>query len=234
MTAGGKKGARPGRAFFSRGRIMAVAGGVAAAALFSFSLGFISSRVYNRAAETVNEDAGAEKSEPYAGFTPKRLDADAIMSEPETGGGQPAQGEFSFPETLKQETAPSADPFRRETSPSAPAEKRDGRAEKPKAPPEKKTAAVNKERKALRERKEGRLTIQVGSFVSASDAERLKRRLEAKGYDAYTQTARIGGKTWVRVRVGAFKSASAAKRAAEKLQKDEKLPTLVMTYERSR
>ncbi|MGK7345728.1 MAG: SPOR domain-containing protein [Candidatus Nitrospinota bacterium M3_3B_026] len=240
MTAGGGKGSRPRRAFSSGNRVIVIAGGIAAAALFSFTLGFIASKVYDGAVETTKEGTDAAKTEPYAGFTPKRLDADTIVRGSGEGRALPAPGEFTFNETLKKESVPSADPFKGAKPPAAGQKKQTPQKaektvkavkEKPQSTPQRKAPAPSAP-KASPKRDGGGFTIQVGSFASAADAERLRKRLEGRGYNAYTQTAKVKGRTWSRVRVGVFKNASAAKRAAEKLEKNEKLPTLVTAYER--
>lgn len=63
----------------------------------------------------------------------------------------------------------------------------------------------------------GTLTIQVGSFIEKTNAERLKRALELSHDNVYITTAHIGGKMFYRVRIGEFKDRSDAYSFAKKL-----------------
>lgn len=64
----------------------------------------------------------------------------------------------------------------------------------------------------------GDYLLQVGSFPNAGDAEALKAKLALKGFRADIQPITINGKTWNRVRIGPFKSASALETAKQKLE----------------
>lgn len=63
-------------------------------------------------------------------------------------------------------------------------------------------------------------TVQIGSFVSFANAERLRNKLLNKGYDAYLQEADMDGKRIYRVRVGKLKSRSEAVRTQNKLSRE--------------
>ncbi len=63
-----------------------------------------------------------------------------------------------------------------------------------------------------------RYLLQVGSFPNASDAEALKARLALQGFRAEIQPVTINGKTWNRVRLGPYTSASALETAKNKLE----------------
>ncbi len=64
----------------------------------------------------------------------------------------------------------------------------------------------------------GQYLLQVGSFPNSSDAEALKAKLALKGFRAEIQPVTINGKTWNRVRLGPFSSASALEAAKQKLE----------------
>ncbi|MBI5816180.1 MAG: SPOR domain-containing protein [Nitrospinae bacterium] len=70
-------------------------------------------------------------------------------------------------------------------------------------------------------------TVQVGSFPSKAEAEKLSARLAAKNHNAFIQPFANKGTTWYRVRVGSYRTEPAAARAAEKLKSDEKVSTFV-------
>ena len=71
-------------------------------------------------------------------------------------------------------------------------------------------------------------TIQVGAFSSKSDAEKVKRRLQKKGYTVFINTSKRG-KILYRVRVGRFLKRSDAEAAALKISINEKLKTFIVT-----
>jgi rare lipoprotein A len=72
------------------------------------------------------------------------------------------------------------------------------------------------------------LTIQVGSFIDESNANRLKKGLEYKYDDVYITTVYIKGRKYHRVRIGKYSSYESAYSTAEKLA-DEGYDTLIMT-----
>ena len=62
----------------------------------------------------------------------------------------------------------------------------------------------------------GRYILQVGSYPDAKGADEIKAKLALMGFVAQVQPVTINGKTWHRVRVGPYASASeleAAKRS---------------------
>jgi len=243
---------------FNRRQIGTLLAGITAIALLSFALGFLVTRML--AEPEVKAPAGKKAEEPsYSIIKPKQLDAGKIMDETgeKSKAAAPAPGNFTFPETLTRETAPAANPFnppketveKHEKAPVHKVEKKQAE-EKPKtaasepAPkkpvktsekPKPKTAPAPKKEDSVAKtapRKGKELTIQVGSFTSKADAEKLKNRLVKKDFNAYVQSFELKGKTWHRVRVGVFKTKNAAQREAKRLEKSEKLPTLVVTYQR--
>lgn len=68
--------------------------------------------------------------------------------------------------------------------------------------------------------------LQTASFPKESDAQTLGKKLQAKGYKARIEATEIKGKTWYRVYVGPYTAESAARQAAEKLDK-ERLSAIV-------
>jgi len=59
--------------------------------------------------------------------------------------------------------------------------------------------------------------LQVGSFRSAEDAERLRASLLLEGMSAYQQGAEVNGSTWYRVYVGPFRDRSKMNKAQDLL-----------------
>lgn len=62
--------------------------------------------------------------------------------------------------------------------------------------------------------------LQVGSFRSADDADRLRAEVTLLGLEASIQTVTVNEATWHRVRVGPFESARAANSARRRLQEN--------------
>jgi len=70
--------------------------------------------------------------------------------------------------------------------------------------------------------------VQVGSFESAEQAERLRTNLAQKGYPARVQPAAVPGQGLrYRVRVGNFADRTAADQTANHLTAREQVPALV-------
>jgi tetratricopeptide (TPR) repeat protein len=72
----------------------------------------------------------------------------------------------------------------------------------------------------------GNFSVQVGSFKSRSNAERLKSKLSAKRYDARIESPTAASEGLYRVKVGRLSSGSEAERLAAKLKR-EGYPTRV-------
>jgi len=62
-------------------------------------------------------------------------------------------------------------------------------------------------------------TVQVGLTASKNEAQKLKSRLKAKGYLAYSLPA-VSGQNQIRILIGAYESRAAAANLAEQLKKD--------------
>jgi len=95
------------------------------------------------------------------------------------------------------------------------------------APPEPDEAAQNQPSKAVptkpanaSRQEAGNLTVQVASFSLRSEAETLRSKLAAKGFNAGIVESNLGDKgTWYRVRVGKHLDPEAAKELAAKIGK---------------
>lgn len=65
---------------------------------------------------------------------------------------------------------------------------------------------------------QGEYLLQVASFPNASDAEAVKARLALKGFRAEVEHVTIKGKSWNRVRLGPYTSATALEADRKKLE----------------
>lgn len=74
----------------------------------------------------------------------------------------------------------------------------------------------------------GGYLVQLGSFGSQSNADRLKESVEGAGFTAYTAQIESGGKTYTRVIAGPFADKNAANAAKLKLDNLFGLNTLVV------
>lgn len=72
--------------------------------------------------------------------------------------------------------------------------------------------------------------VQVGSFGTEANALGLRDSLRSKGYAAYTETTRSGGKTLFRVRVGPIIERSEAESLQSVLARKESLKGLVVPH----
>jgi len=70
--------------------------------------------------------------------------------------------------------------------------------------------------------------VQVGSFGSSEQAERLRTNLTQKGYPARVQLSSVPGKGLrYRVRVGSYTERAAADQTAHHLTAQEQVPAIV-------
>jgi len=76
----------------------------------------------------------------------------------------------------------------------------------------------------------GEYTVQIASLQKRSGAERLVKKLQDLGYDAYIQRAKFPdtGEVWYRVRSGKFQSYDEAKKLASRMQAEEQLQDLTI------
>lgn len=77
--------------------------------------------------------------------------------------------------------------------------------------------------KSTKEEPQGAWILQASSSPQEQDAQNLSKRLRSKGYKTEVKAALVKGKTWYRVYVGPYTSATAAKEAAAKLSRQEGL-----------
>jgi DedD protein len=74
-----------------------------------------------------------------------------------------------------------------------------------------------------------RWVVQVGSFSSAANAERLVERLRQKSFSAYSETVSSSGSTIYRVRVGPYLARDEAIQAGGRIRQDLSLEGVVMS-----
>lgn len=74
------------------------------------------------------------------------------------------------------------------------------------------------------------LAVQVGSFASHNNAERLVAQLTGAGFDAFMYGEETGGRTIWRVRVGAYEQRADAERLLETLREEQGLEGIVVSH----
>ncbi len=74
------------------------------------------------------------------------------------------------------------------------------------------------------------LAVQVGSFASHNNAERLVGQLTGAGFDAFMYGEETGGRTIWRVRVGAYEQRADAERLLETLREEQGLEGIVVSH----
>ncbi|WP_376691536.1 SPOR domain-containing protein [Wenzhouxiangella sp. EGI_FJ10409] len=74
------------------------------------------------------------------------------------------------------------------------------------------------------------LSVQVGSFASRNNAERLVEQLTGAGYDAFMHAEESGGRTIWRVRVGSHEERADAERLLETLSEEQGLKGIVVSH----
>ncbi len=74
------------------------------------------------------------------------------------------------------------------------------------------------------------LAVQVGSFASHGNAERLVGQLTEAGFDAFMFGEETGGRTIWRVRVGAYAERADAERLLERLREEQGLEGIVVSH----
>jgi cell division protein FtsN len=77
-----------------------------------------------------------------------------------------------------------------------------------------------KPKRISKEKKEGKLTIQIAAFKDVKGADEKISILKAKGYSAYKTLGNVQDQTWHRVRVGRFSTTEVARTYLRKLKKD--------------
>ncbi len=183
----------------------------------------------------------SSKPDSLSGVTAKKLNTGAIIDSAEIAAPPVKEREFTFTQKLQDETAPvlstEPKPVKKKSEIEPPPVKKPKQApvketDKPKniKPTKKSTPPVAKIDRASESK--NMLTIQVAAFRTMDEAKVLRNRLQRKNRNAYIVRFIKDGVTWYRVRVGVYKTSSAAKRVAASIEKTEKLPTLIVTYTR--
>lgn len=146
--------------------------------------------------------------QPIASAEPVELPATPqVASIPAAGSGEAAPQPEDQPALV---TAPEA---AAEVEPEVP------QAAEPVAAPEPKAAAT------------GDWVIQLGSFSSNSNAEGLSETLRTQGYNSYTHSVTVQGKSITRVYVGPLASRDAASRLRDELASKRGSKGLVVAYD---
>ncbi|MBF0291399.1 MAG: SPOR domain-containing protein [Nitrospinae bacterium] len=191
------------------------------------------------------------------GAITQKLDTDAILKEREVGKSAGSAGNFTFQKTLMEDPSSAKEPAPAVQAPQAvpPApvehaktEKKETRiaaVEKPSAEQksagkkqtqEKKTADPAPKDKPKHEAppasaKPGKMfSIQVASFTSKSDAQKLVARLEAKRFMANIVEFKDNGTAWYRVKVGPYKTEQAAVRDLGRVKTEGSAKAFVTGY----
>lgn len=71
-------------------------------------------------------------------------------------------------------------------------------------------------------------TIQVGSFPSTEEAEKVSESLKARGYKASQVKAQVNGKSWYRVQVGLFDNLADAQNYKKELMQQNRLSSAII------
>jgi hypothetical protein len=132
-----------------------------------------------------------------------------VVQPPPVTEGQAQKPEETPTPTIKEEAVP---PTAKEEQPPVAEKKEEAITPTIKEPEPKREVATTPRTGA------GRYTIQVSSWPSRSDADRVVRRLGGLGFDAYVAEGFVKGRTWYRVRVGRYPTTGDAQTAAANLK----------------
>ncbi len=77
--------------------------------------------------------------------------------------------------------------------------------------------------------KNAKYTVQIGSFPSPSEADKIVNSLQARGYKATQVQANVNGKTWHRVQVGLFTNLEEAQAYKKELVEQNRLTTAIIS-----
>jgi len=72
--------------------------------------------------------------------------------------------------------------------------------------------------------------VQVGTFASADNANRLSTKLKQHGHRVLTETISLDGRSAVRLRVGPYGDKSAALKAQARIEREEGIKGVVLAY----
>lgn len=164
---------------------------------------------------------------------PEQESAIAPVAEPanppmEIGSAQPSSGDTRSTMNAEESVSPAAT----ESEPAVPAEPEQPRQPEPQAEPEAKPAKEPAESPAPAAQASGGFLVQLGSFGSDSNAQRLLDAVEAAGFTARSSAVESAGQTLTRVFAGPFADKAGAEAAKAKLDEQFGLNTLVIVNDR--
>lgn len=129
-------------------------------------------------------------------------------------------------EPIALESAPEPATTGAAATPAGPVERTAQPAESP--PPVAAAPPAAKPHQGAPAAREAGYVIQVGAFASSESARRLVRQLEASGLSSYVREETEGPVRY-KVRVGPFPSRGEAEAMAQRLKRDKRLPTWVLS-----
>lgn len=230
---------RHGEMTFSARQVAILLISAVAIAGVTFAVGYLS-----KGKETAEKPQTAVKPDidtPAApGAITKKLDTDAILKEREIGKSAAPGAQFTFQKTLMKDVPPAKEPpSAAKPEPAEPAKMEnkgpqttattDKKPAEPKAAEKKPVAPAPKEKPqhdaqpatAKSTATPGKtFTIQVASFSTKTDADKLVARLASKRFMPNIQEFKDKTDTWYRVRVGVYKTEQAAIRDLAKVKAD--------------
>lgn len=225
----------------------------------TFAIGYLSGS-FKKSGETekppaeVKPDADAPAA---PGAITKKLDTDAILKEREVEKSAGPASQFTFQKTLMKDTAPAKEPLKtappvetakletKEPPASTPVDKqpadpkiagqKQAQGKKPAdtAPKKNKDKPKHDTQPASAKpvAEPGKMfTIQVASFSTKQDADKLVARLTAKRFITNIHEFKDKGGTWYRVRVGAYKTEQSAIRDLGKVKAEGAPKAFVTGY----
>lgn len=74
----------------------------------------------------------------------------------------------------------------------------------------------------------GKFTVQVASYATEEEAKNHSAQLKTKGWNAFYIPAEVSGRTWYRVSVGLFNSATSAKNFQEELKREANINSSIV------
>ncbi len=222
----------------------------------TFAIGYLSGS-FKKSGETEKPQAEVKPDvdAPAApGAITKKLDTDAILKEREVEKSAGPASQFTFQKTLMKDTAPAKEPpptappvetamvETKEPPATTPVEKQpaDSKIAGQKQAQEKKSSTPAPKEKPRHDTQPtaakpsatpGKMfTIQVASFSTKQDADKLVAQLTAKRFMTNIQEFKDKGATWYRVRVGAYKTEQSAIRDLGKVKAEGAPKAFVTAY----
>lgn len=220
------------RFYFSRGQLVILAVGFAAASTIIFFLGIL-------IGQGIEERKLVKSEEPLVKIPARTAQQEAASAAP----GAQAKEELTFYDTLtKPPPRPQAtkeqekDPERAENVAKAEIKEEKPAAKEPdsaKAEKGRESSSASAEssvsQTADRQESDRPWTVQVNAFPDEHSARTWVDRLKNKGYNAYVVAAEIKGRTWYRVRIGHYATREEADKIEEVLRSKENLSSSFVT-----